>query len=100
MAKVEYVVVDGCIQDGGKVVKAGEVFVPSSAEIRELLLEGGTIVARGKLGTGSRSSGRSPSAGPPAPAPAPAPGPNAGGGNPGEEDEEEDEEEEDEGGEG
>jgi hypothetical protein len=98
MAKVEYVVVDGCIQDGGKVVKAGEVFVPSSADIRELLLEEGAIVARGKLGTGSRSSGRSPSVGPPAPAPAPAPVPNAGGGQ--DEEEEEDEEEEDEGGEG
>lgn len=96
MAKVEYVVVDGCIQDGGKVVKAGEVFVPSSAAIRELLLEEGAIVARGKLSTGGRSSGRSPSAGPPAPAPAPAPG----GGNPDEEEEEEEEEEEDDGGEG
>ncbi len=90
MAKVEYVVVDGCIQDGGKVVKAGEVFVPSSAAIRELLLEEGAIVARGKLSTGGRSSGRSPSAGPPAPAPD--------GGNPDEEEEEE--EEEDDGGEG
>lgn len=97
MAKVEYVVVDGCIQDGGKVVKAGEIFVPSSADIRELLLAEGVIVARGKLGAGSRSSGRSPSAGPPAPAPAPAPGPEVGGGDP---DEEEEEEEEDEGGEG
>ncbi|WP_460415475.1 hypothetical protein [Pseudomonas sp. microsymbiont 2] len=98
MAKVEYVVVDGCIQDGGKVVKAGEVFVPSSAAIRELLLEEGAIVARGKLSTSSRSAGRSPSAGPPAPAPAPASGPD-GGGNPDEEEEEE-EEDEDEGGEG
>jgi hypothetical protein len=98
MAKVEYVVVDGCVQDGGKVVKAGEVFVPSSADIRELLLAEGAIVARGKLGGGPRSTGRSPSAGPPAPAPAPTPGPDAGGGNPDEEEEEE--EEEDEGGEG
>ncbi|UPF02905.1 hypothetical protein MXB02_20365 [Pseudomonas mosselii] len=97
MAKVEYVVVDGCIQDAGKVVKAGEVFVPSSAAIRELLLEEGAIVARGKLSTGGRSSGRSPSAGPPAPAPAPAPGPDAGGGNPDEEEEEEEEDEDEEG---
>lgn len=90
MAKVEYVVVDGCIQDGGKVVKAGDVFVPSSAAIRELLLEEGAIVARGKLSTG----GRSPSAGPPAPTPAPAPGTDAGGGNPDEEEEEEEDEDE------
>lgn len=94
MAKVEYVVVDGCIQDAGKVVKAGEVFVPSSAAIRELLLEAGAIVARGKLSTGGRSAGRSPSAGPPAPTPAPAPGTDAGGGNPDEEDEEEEDEDE------
>ena len=94
MAKVEYVVVDGCIQDAGKVVKAGEVFVPSSAAIRELLLEEGAIVARGKLSTGGRSAGRSPSAGPPAPTPAPAPGTDAGGGNPDEEDEEEEDEDE------
>lgn len=93
MAKVEYVVVDGCVQDGSKVVKTGEVFVPSSADLRELLLAEGVIVARAKLGAPARSSARSPSSG----APAPAPVTDAGGGAP---DDEEEEEEEEDGGEG
>lgn len=48
-AKVEYVVVDGCIQDGAEVVRAGEVYVPPSTEVRDLLLEEGKIAKRGKL---------------------------------------------------
>ncbi len=56
MAKIEYVVVDGCIQCGNKLIRKGEVYVPPSAEIRELLLAEGKIVARGKINTGSRAA--------------------------------------------
>ncbi|AYO01057.1 hypothetical protein D8767_19720 [Pseudomonas sp. LTGT-11-2Z] len=48
-AKIEYVVVDGCIQDGTKVVKKGEVFMSSNKEVLELLIEEGKIAPRGKL---------------------------------------------------
>ncbi|MEX5504155.1 hypothetical protein Q1J61_10195 [Pseudomonas putida] len=48
-AKIEYVVVDGCIQDGSKVVKKGEVFVSPDKEVLELLVEEGKIAPRGKL---------------------------------------------------
>ncbi|MCU7647129.1 hypothetical protein [Pseudomonas piscis] len=48
-AKVEYVVLDGCIQDGNQIFKKGEVYDPPSAEVRELLLEEGKIAKRGKL---------------------------------------------------
>ncbi len=48
-AKVEYVVVDGCVQDGSKVTRKGEVYVPSSKELGELLIEECKIAARGKL---------------------------------------------------
>lgn len=52
-AKIEYVVVDGCIQDGTRVVRKGEVYVPPSAELRDILLEEGIIARRGKLDPGS-----------------------------------------------
>ncbi|MFP3535317.1 hypothetical protein [Pseudomonas protegens] len=48
-AKVEYVVVDGCIQDGADIVRAGEVYAPPSTEVRDLLLAEGKIAKRGKL---------------------------------------------------
>lgn len=48
-AKVEYVVVDGCIQDGSNIVNKGEVYDPPNAEVRDLLLEEGKIAKRGKL---------------------------------------------------
>lgn len=54
-AKIEYVVVDGCIQDGTRVVRKGEVYVPPSAELRDILLEEGIIARRGKLDPGSES---------------------------------------------
>ncbi|EKT4539542.1 hypothetical protein QEM15_001696 [Pseudomonas putida] len=54
-AKVEYVVVDGCIQDGTKVVRKDEVYVPPSAEIRDILLAEEVIARRGKLESGSDS---------------------------------------------
>lgn len=88
-AKIEYVVVDGCIQDGTKIVRKGEVYVPPSAEVREFLLAEGRIVARGKLDS---SGGRAPRR-PAAPSPTPNPGPNDDGGE--EEEEEEDEENDD-----
>lgn len=88
-AKIEYVVVDGCIQDGTKIVRKGEVYVPPSAEVREFLLAEGRIVARGKLdSSGSRAPKR-----PAAPSPIPNPAPNDDGGE--EEEEEEDEEKDD-----
>lgn len=48
-AKAEYVVVDGCVQDGNQIVKKGEVYDPPNAEVRDLLVEEGKIVKRGKL---------------------------------------------------
>ncbi|HDS1059354.1 hypothetical protein [Pseudomonas putida] len=54
-AKIEYVVVDGCIQDGSKVVRKGEVYVPPSAELRDVLLEEGIISRRGKLDSENES---------------------------------------------
>lgn len=48
-AKVEYVVVEGCIQDGSKIFKKGEVYDPPNTEVRDLLLEEGKIAKRGKL---------------------------------------------------
>lgn len=101
MAKVEYVVVDGCIQSGATLVKKGEVFAPPSAEVRDLLLAEGVIVARGKLESGNRAPRRQPAPGQGgSPTPAPTPGPGAGGGNSDEEEEEEEEEEEDDDGAG
>ncbi|UZD97395.1 hypothetical protein LOY64_10455 [Pseudomonas corrugata] len=55
-AKVEYYVVNGSVQDGAKVVRKGEVYVPPSTEIRDLLLEEGVIAKRGKLESGSGAS--------------------------------------------
>ncbi|WLG69319.1 hypothetical protein [Pseudomonas brassicacearum] len=55
-AKVEYVVIEGCVQDGAKLVRKGEVYVPLSTEIRDLLLEEGVIAKRGKLESGSSAS--------------------------------------------
>lgn len=55
-AKIEYVVVDGCIQDGNKVVRKGEVYVPPSAELRDVLLDEGIITRRGKLDSENESS--------------------------------------------
>ncbi|HGY2299765.1 TPA: hypothetical protein ACNV18_001491 [Pseudomonas putida] len=54
-AKIEYVVVDGCIQDGNKVVRKGEVYVPPSAELRDALLDEGIITRRGKLDSETES---------------------------------------------
>ncbi|WP_198035918.1 hypothetical protein [Pseudomonas monteilii] len=54
-AKIEYVVVDGCIQDGNKVVRKGEVYVPPSAELRDALLDEGIIARRGKLDSETES---------------------------------------------
>ncbi|MNE85869.1 hypothetical protein D3C80_1829130 [compost metagenome] len=48
-AKIEYVVVDGCIQDGDKVVRKGAVYVPPNKELAEELVEEGKIAPRGKL---------------------------------------------------
>lgn len=48
-AKIEYVVVDGCVQDGCKIYKRGETYVPPSKEILELLLGEDKIAPRGKL---------------------------------------------------
>ncbi len=48
-AKIEYVVVDGCIQDGTKVIRQGEVYSPPSKELAELLLAEGKIAKRGQL---------------------------------------------------
>ncbi|SPO59711.1 hypothetical protein [Pseudomonas inefficax] len=48
-AKIEYVVADGCIQDGTNVVQKGEVFMSSNKEVLELLIEEGKITPRGKL---------------------------------------------------
>ncbi|MDH0133525.1 hypothetical protein N7381_09730 [Pseudomonas asiatica] len=91
-AKIEYVVVDGCIQDGTRVVRRGEVYVPPSAELRDILLDEGRIVARGKLDTGSRSARRQSTGGPGA-VQTTAPVKTDGGG-PDEEEEEEEEEDE------
>lgn len=54
-AKIEYVVVDGCIQDGNKIVRKGEVYVPPSAELRDVLLDEGIITRRGKLDSETES---------------------------------------------
>lgn len=55
-AKVEYVVIEGCVQDGAKLVRKGEVYVPPSTDIRDLLLEEGVIAKRGKLDSESSTS--------------------------------------------
>ncbi len=47
--KVEYVVVDGCIQDGKQIIKKGEIYTPSSKELTQLLLQEGKIAGRGQL---------------------------------------------------
>lgn len=47
--KIEYVVVDGCVQDGSKIYKKGETYAPPSKEILELLIDEGKIAPRGKL---------------------------------------------------
>lgn len=74
MAKIEYVVADGCIQCGSKIIRKNEVYVPPSAEIRELLVAEGKIVARGKINTSranrapaSNAPGSAPPAGQPSP---------------------------------
>ncbi|WP_176518048.1 hypothetical protein [Pseudomonas faucium] len=54
-AKIEYVVVDGCIQDGTKVVRKGEVYIPQSNELRDTLLDEGVIARRGKLDSESET---------------------------------------------
>ncbi|WP_252090436.1 hypothetical protein [Pseudomonas sp. MWU13-3659] len=48
-AKIEYVVVDGCLQDGNEVIREGEVYTPPSKEVAELLLDEGKIARRGQL---------------------------------------------------
>jgi len=48
-AKTEYVVVDGCLQDGAKVIRQGEVYEPPSKEVAELLMAEGKIARRGQL---------------------------------------------------
>ncbi|MNJ73380.1 hypothetical protein D3C77_701670 [compost metagenome] len=48
-AKIEYVVVDGCVQDGSKIYKKGETYAAPSKDILELLLDEGKIAPRGKL---------------------------------------------------
>ncbi len=47
--KTEYVVLDGCIQDGAKVIKKGEVFDCSDKELLKLLVEEDKIARRGQL---------------------------------------------------
>ncbi|QXI30510.1 hypothetical protein [Pseudomonas vanderleydeniana] len=90
MAKVEYMVVDGSIQDGKKVYVKGEVYVAPSTEIRDLLLDEGKIVARGKLDPSTaRSSGRSQQTGG-SQAPGGAQGGQAGGGAAGGDDNDDD----------
>ncbi|WP_145181832.1 hypothetical protein [Pseudomonas sp. URMO17WK12:I11] len=90
-AKIEYVVVDGCVQDGTKTVRKGEVYVPPSVEVREFLIAEGRIVARGKLdSSGSRAPKRAA-----APSPTPSPAPTDDGGEEDEEEEEEEDEEKD-----
>ncbi|OLF55234.1 hypothetical protein [Pseudomonas chlororaphis] len=56
-AKTEYVVVDGCLQDGAKVIRQGEVYDPPSKEVAELLLDEGKIVRRGQLPKGEQEGG-------------------------------------------
>ncbi|WP_045884401.1 hypothetical protein [Pseudomonas chlororaphis] len=48
-AKTEYVVVEGCLQDGTEVIRQGEVYTPPSKEVAELLLDEGKIARRGQL---------------------------------------------------
>ncbi|AZC37101.1 hypothetical protein [Pseudomonas chlororaphis] len=48
-AKTEYVVVDGCLQDGAKVIRQGEVYDPPSKEVAALLVAEGKIARRGQL---------------------------------------------------
>ncbi|CAI8793218.1 hypothetical protein [Pseudomonas chlororaphis] len=48
-AKTEYVVVDGCLQDGAKVIRQGEVYDPPSKEVAALLVDEGKIARRGQL---------------------------------------------------
>ncbi|WJO23212.1 hypothetical protein LU688_11220 [Pseudomonas soli] len=48
-AKIEYVVVDGCLQDGNKVICSGEVYAPPSKEVAETLVGEGKIARRGQL---------------------------------------------------
>ncbi|MDD2056319.1 hypothetical protein N5D52_10190 [Pseudomonas sp. GD03860] len=47
--KIEYVVADGCIQDGSKTYKKGETYPSTNKEILELLVDEGKIAPRGKL---------------------------------------------------
>ncbi|MFK3720365.1 hypothetical protein ACI2J9_12395 [Pseudomonas fulva] len=47
--KVEYVVVDGCIQDGKQIIKKGEVYTSVSKELTDLLISEGKIARRGQL---------------------------------------------------
>ncbi|MDO7900629.1 hypothetical protein ACE1YR_00730 [Pseudomonas sp. K1(2024)] len=69
MAKVEYVVVSGCIQNGSQVVREGDVFVPPSIALRDALLAEGVIAAGGKLEQGGRGPRRQSGAGGPVPNP-------------------------------
>ncbi|AZC31539.1 hypothetical protein C4K38_3580 [Pseudomonas chlororaphis subsp. piscium] len=48
-AKTEYVVVDGCLQDGAKVIRQGEIYDPPSKEVAALLVAEGKISRRGQL---------------------------------------------------
>ncbi|PXX58507.1 hypothetical protein SAMN05660489_04940 [Pseudomonas sp. LAMO17WK12:I10] len=56
-AKTEYVVVDGCLQDGAKVTRQGEVYEPPSKEVAELLVAEGKIARRGQLPKGDQDGG-------------------------------------------
>lgn len=47
--KIEYVVVDGCIQDGKQIIKKGEVYTSVSKELTDLLISEGKIARRGQL---------------------------------------------------
>lgn len=71
-AKIEWVVVDGCVQDGGKIFKSGDVYVPPSKAVQEALEAEGKIVARGKLPSAGARIRPQPTPGPggvPAPTP-------------------------------
>ena len=47
--KTEYVVLDGCIQDAGKIILKGEVFESSNKDLIKLLVEEGKFARRGQL---------------------------------------------------
>lgn len=79
--KIEWVVVDGCIQDGSKTFKKGDVYVPPNKKLQEALEAEGKIAARGKLpAPGSRVGSGNSSLGGQGGAPVLGPG-SEGGGN-------------------